>query len=101
MLKLTLDIDNIDYDSLIDLYLPQMVEHLRRSDNPVALLLSNGMPAAMAKMIIKKLPDEAKDKLAADLINANQDAIKKIMLEAAQKQNLQLDIAGLSATAEK
>ncbi len=56
MIKVELELSDIDYGSMIEQLLPVITEKLRQSNNPVAMLLSNGMPASMAKMILKKLP---------------------------------------------
>ena len=50
MIKLEIDIDDLNYDDLMEQYLPVMAEKLRASGNPVAMLISNGMPAAMASV---------------------------------------------------
>lgn len=71
MIRIEMIVDELDYDSLLDQYLPVIAEKLRETGNPVGMLLSNGMPAAMAKSIVAGLPQSAKDKLAADLLNAN------------------------------
>lgn len=100
MIKIEIDIKDIDYDSLIEQYLPVMTERLRQSGNPVAMLLSNGMPASMAKMILKKLPPATKDQLAADLVNTNKDQVVKLLTETARGQNVRLEISDLKARTE-
>ncbi|SHI16446.1 hypothetical protein SAMN02745823_02931 [Sporobacter termitidis DSM 10068] len=100
MIKIEIELKDIDYDSLIEQFLPVMTERLRQSDNPVAMLLSNGMPASMAKMILKKLPPATKDQLTADLINTNKDQVVQLLKEAAQSQNIRLEISDLSAKTE-
>ena len=70
LIKLEIDIDDLNYDDLMEQYLPVMAEKLRASGNPVAMLISNGMPAAMAKKIVAGLSQDKKDALAADLLNA-------------------------------
>lgn len=80
-MKIEIDIDNIDYDNLVDQFLPIMTDQLRSSKNPVALLLSNGMPASVAKTVLKGLSQEKKDELVVEMINANS---KKICNKAAE-----------------
>lgn len=97
MIKIEIELSDLDYNSLIDQYLPLMIEKLQQTDNPVALLISNGMPASMAKMILKTLPQEKKDKLAADLINIYKDKISRTIEETADRQNIQVKIGDIQA----
>lgn len=97
MIKLEIDIRDIDYDSLLEQYLPALTEQLRRSGNPVAMLLSNGMPASMARMVLKKLPPATKEQLTADLINSNREQLEKLLKDMAGSQKIRLEIAGLKA----
>ena len=100
MIRIEFELTDIDYDSLIEQYLPVLTERLRQSGNPVAMLLSNGMPSSMAKMILKNLPSATKDQLTADLINSNRDQLVRLLKETAQGQNVRLEITGLTATPE-
>lgn len=100
MITIKLEIDDIDYDSLVDQFLPIMTEKLRQSNNPVAMLLSNGMPASMAKTIIKGLPRETKDKLTADLLNTYQEQLKEKAEEFARQQSIPVSIQSISASIE-
>ena len=72
MITLQVQLDDLDYDMLVERFLPALTEQLRASGNPVGMLLSNGMSAELAKRIVKGLSREQKDRLAADLINGNQ-----------------------------
>ena len=61
MIRIEMTIDELDYDSLLDQYLPVIAEKLRETGNPVGMLLSNGMPSSMAKSIVAGLPQSAKE----------------------------------------
>ena len=98
MIKLEIELDNIDYDSLLEQYLPKITEELRASGNPVGMLLSNGMPAAMAKKIFHGLSPESKDKLTADILKANKNNLIKALREFAEKQNIRGDIKEVRIT---
>lgn len=100
MIKVELEIRDINYGSLIEQLLPVITEKLRQSNNPVAMLLSNGMPASMAKMILKKLPPAKKDQLAADLVNANKDQLVQLLTDLARQNGVTLNISELTAKAE-
>lgn len=97
MIKVELELKDIDFDRLIDQFLPVMIEKLRQSDNPASRLISKGMPAPMAKMIIKKLPLAKKEQLAADLINSNRDKIAEFLKKTAGQNNVRLNIGNIRA----
>lgn len=92
MIKLEIELDNIDYDTLIEKFLPKISDELRQSGNPIAMLLSNGMSSSAAKKILHGLSPETKDKLAADILKANKNKLIKNLQEYAEKQNIHGDI---------
>ncbi|MEL4105343.1 hypothetical protein AAFA46_00690 [Oscillospiraceae bacterium WX1] len=99
MIKLELDVSVADYGSLAEQFLPQIAEKLKGSNNPAAKLLSGGASSAVAKMILSKLPKAALDQLTAELINTNQEQIKKALEKLAEQQNIHLQISRLTAAA--
>ncbi|MGE4484453.1 MAG: hypothetical protein AB7C97_04960 [Oscillospiraceae bacterium] len=98
MIRIEMEVEELDYNTLIDQYLPVMVEKLRQTNNPVAMLLSNGMPAAMAKSILKSLPQEKKDELTADLINSYNTKIAEKAEDFAKQQNINVSIRQITAS---
>ena len=101
MIKLEMDIENLNYDDLMEQYLPVMAEKLRESGNPVAMLISNGMPAAMAKKIVNGLSQDKKDALAADLLNAYSKKLIDAATAYAVHNGVGITISKIHATAEK
>ena len=97
MIRIEMDVDELDYNALIDQFLPVMAEKLRQTNNPVAMLLSNGMPAAMAKAVLKGLPQEKKDQLTADLINSYSTTIAEKAEDFAKQQNIKVSIRQITA----
>jgi hypothetical protein len=95
MIKVEIELNDIDYDSLIEQYLPLMLEKLRQSGNPASKLISGGMPASMAKMILRKLPQPLKEQLTADLINSNKNKIAELLQETARQNNVRLSIGDI------
>lgn len=86
MIQLTLELEDIDFNMLIDQYLPVIGDQLRASGNPVGMLLSNGMSANMAKGILRTMSQEKREQLAVDLLNGNSaKLIANIENMAAQK----------------
>lgn len=99
-MKIEIEVDNIDYDNLVDQFLPVITDNLRASKNPVALLISNGMPAALAKTVLKGLSREKKDELVAEIINANSDKIKKAATEFIASNKVKLRVKRVIASAD-
>jgi hypothetical protein len=97
VIKLEIDINDIDYDRLIDQFLPVMLEKLRQSDHPASKLIAKGMPAPMAKMILKKLPQATKDQLTAELLNSNKSVITQFLKDIAAQNNIRLNIGDIRA----
>lgn len=97
MIKLEIDIRDIDYDGLIDQFLPVMLEKLRQSDHPASRLIAGGMPAPMAKLILKKLPPATKDQLTAELLNSNKEAITQFIKDIAGQNKIRLNIGDIRA----
>ena len=75
MIRLTIELEDVDFDVLIEHYLPVIGEHLRSSGNPLGALLSNGASASVAKGMLRALSTEKKEQLAADLINGNRQQL--------------------------
>lgn len=100
MIKLEIDLKDIDYDSLIDQFLPVMIEKLRQSDNPASKLIASGMPAPMAKALLKRLPQSTKEQLTAELLNSNKDAITRFLQDTAAQNNIRLSIGDIRAKSE-
>ncbi len=98
MIKVEIEIDDIDYNALIDRYLPVMTEKLRQSNNPIALLLSNGMPAALAKNVVKGLPQEKKERLTAELFNANSSVLARQLEEFGRQNDVRFNVRGMKAS---
>ena len=101
MIKLEMDIDNLNYDDLMEQYLPVMAEKLRESGNPVAMLISNGMPANMAKKIVNGLSQDKKDALAADLLNTYSKKLIDAATAYAVRNGVGITISKIHASVEK
>ncbi len=97
MIKLELTLKDVDYDTLIEQYLPLIQSHLTYSDNPVLRLLSNGMSPSMAKMVVHTLSQQQKDALVAELINHNQERLLQQMTRLLAQQGLSAEVTELVA----
>ena len=73
MIKLELELTDIDYDAL----LPLIRERLEKTGNPMAGMLAGGF---------SMIPDSMKDRLAAEMLNANAERLTG-QLESRAAQN--------------
>ena len=99
MIKVEIELSDIDFDSLIDQFLPVMIEKLRQSDNAASRLISKGMPSSMAKMILKKLPKATKEQMTADLINSNKIPIGGFLKDIAGQNKIRMNLSDMRAKA--
>ncbi len=99
MLKLELEISELDYAALVDYLLPQVTEQLRNSGNPLGMLLSNGMSPALAKKVISTLPQSQLDGLVADVVNKNSQKMVQRAQDMADQQGIHARIASVRAIA--
>jgi hypothetical protein len=97
MIEVRFELDEVDFDTLIDRYLPQIGEQLRNSGNPVGMLLSNGMSSELAKTILHGLGQEKQEQLCADLINGNHQRMTATLENQAQQQGVRLRVRNLRA----
>ncbi len=97
MIKLEIDVNDIDFDGLIERYLPVMLEKLRQSDNPASKLIAGGMPASVAKIILKNLPQATKVQITSELINSNREVISQLLKEYAGQNGVRLTIGDIRA----
>lgn len=99
MIKLELELSEVDYNALLDL-LPMMGDQLRRSGNPLGMLLSNGMSGGMAKKLLATVPQNQKDALVCDLINGNSERIKKKAEQSADQRGIRVKISRIHASSK-
>ncbi len=100
MLKLELELTDLNYDVMLEQLLPRLTEQLRNSGNPVGMLLTSGMGSGMAKKIIAGLSQEQKDKLLADMLNANSAALIAKAEGFAAQNGIQGRVVSIKASAK-
>lgn len=101
MIKLEIEIDDIDYSALAAEYLPLMGDKLRSGGNPLAALLSNGAAGPVAKAVLARTPKSAKDKLAAELIESNSWKLRTTLEQMAAQKGVAVRIGRLHASVEE
>lgn len=96
MIRLELELTDLDFDALVELFLPQLSEKLKAEGNPVGILMN----PTMVKTMLRTMSQEKKEKLAADLINGNSERIIRMFEESAAKRGIRFTIQGAKAKAE-
>ena len=94
MVKLEIELSDIDYDQLMETFLPKMKEKLGEN-SPLSSLLGGGLAGSLLNMA----GNSTKDKLAAQVINMNSDMLGRKMEEMAAKNGIPGKVRSLKATA--
>lgn len=97
MIELRLTVEEVDYERLLDLYLPQMTEKLRESGSPIGMLLSGGLSATMVRNIVAGMPKASKDSLTAELLNANEGKLREQLEQFAAQQGVAVQVGSIRA----
>lgn len=100
MIKLELELTDLNYDAMLETLLPRMTEQLRNSGNPVGMLLSNGMGAGMAKKILSTMSQQQKDQLIVDMLNANKGKLITKAENLAAQNGIQGRVSSLKVSAK-
>lgn len=98
MIRLTIELEDIDFDVLIEHYLPVIGSQLRANGNPLGSLLSNGASASVAKGMLRAMSPEKKEQLAAELINGNRQRLIDSLEKLAASHGFQAQVRSLQAT---
>lgn len=96
MIKISLLVSDVQYDSIIDTALSVVLEQLTKT-SPDNVLLSmlrklNGLPNSMVKAALKVIPQESRDELAVYLLTAYKSDIKQIANKLATEKDIHLSI---------
>ena len=89
-MKITFEINEIDYGALVERFLPLVHDKLAEKDGTGAMILAKiaTMPPEVAGKMVDMLPQTTKDEIAVMLVNKNKDNIVKMVLEYAEKNKL-------------
>ncbi len=94
MVKLEIELSDIDYDQLLNTFLPKMQEKLG-PNSALSSLLGGGLAGSLMSMA----GSSTKDKLAAEVINMNADKLAVKMEQMAAKNGSPGKVRSLRATA--
>ena len=95
MVKLELELTDIDYDALLRDYLPKIKDKLEQSGSPLAGMLTGGMASTMLQLA----PASMKDRLAAEMLNMNAAKLEQQLTEMAARNGINGKVRNLKATA--
>ena len=89
-MKITLDIKDIDYGALVEVFLPMVHAKLTEKDGAGVAILAKitKMPPAIARKMIDMLPKDTKNEVAVMLVNKNKEKIMEAVMEYAERNGL-------------
>ena len=93
-MKIALNINNIDYESIIEQSIPLLKEKAK-ADNNILLKTISGilsMPGDIPKKMLNALPQETKDELIVYLINSNKGKIAELLQNTLANKGFALQI---------
>lgn len=93
-MKITLNINKMDYENIIDQSIPLLKEKAKADNNILLKTISGilGMPGDIPKRMLNALPQETKDELVVYLINTNKDKIAEFLQDMLAKKGFVLQI---------
>ncbi len=93
-MKISLEISEIDYGALVELFLPMVHDKLAEKDGVGVTILAKiaGLPPAFAGKMIDVLPQETKDEIAVMLVNKNKQKIIETVIAYAERNGLSFHI---------
>ncbi len=93
-MNININIDNIDYDSIIDFVLPLLKENAKNSDSIGMKALSKilSMPGDIPKKMLSALSDEQKNDIVISLVNANSEKIIAAIEKSLAEKGITIDI---------
>ena len=94
MIHIEMDLTDIDYEKVVNEYLPKAQEKLEEKGSPLSSLLAGG--AGLFRMA----PDSMKDRLVAELLNANAERISEELEKVAEKRGIPGKLRNLRASAK-
>lgn len=99
-MKITLEVDELDYGALIAALLPMVHEKMEKEESSVAnkiILKLTSLSPAIAKKMVNLLPKETQNEIVVLLINKNRDKILELVENLARERDIPLKIGNLEA----
>lgn len=95
ILKFRLDMDHIEYESIIDYMLPGMLQKLSEKDSKLGrvLLGMDKLPAAMLKAAIGVIPAGERDELVASILKEYKEDFINLLDSMLSEKNIKAEIS--------
>ena len=90
MIKLEMELSDIDYEVLVKEILPKVADRLKQNGSPLAPLISGGMAAN----VLLHASDSVRDRMAAEILNAAAPRLTGTLEKARRGQRHSLQGAG-------
>ena len=93
-MKITFDIGEPDYRSLVEFLLPLVADKLSDKESIGSIFLSKlaSMPPSVAGSMVDILPQKTKNELVITLVSKNKDKIIAALLAKADSMDIKIDI---------
>lgn len=93
-MKITIELDNIDYGALVEQLLPLVGDKLSDKDGISNTILAKflSMPPSVAKSMINLMPQSKKDELAVSLLNKHKETITRKITQTAKDKGFSFKI---------
>ncbi len=96
MIKLCVKLDDVDYNGLIDRFLPIFLEKAAKSGDSKLKMLSS-LPQGVAAGMLKSLSDDKKEELALSLIRMNGEKIAALLTDEGSRRGINFKITEITA----
>lgn len=97
-MKITLEVSELDYGSVVAALLPTVHERLEKEDGSVGNKILSKLTAlspSIAKKMVNLLPKETQNEIAVLLINKNKDRIIELAANLASEKDISVQISDL------
>ena len=98
MMKITLEINDLDYGSVVAALLPTVHEKLEKDDGSVGTKILSKLTSlspSIAQKMVNLLPRETQNEIAVLLINKNKDKILEMASSLAREKGISVRIGDL------
>jgi hypothetical protein len=99
-MKITLEIDDLDYGSVIAALLPMVHEKFEKDDGSVSnkiLAKLTALSPSIAKKMVNLMPKDTQNEIVVLLINKNKEKILDVVTNLAKKKEVSVQIGNLEA----
>ena len=101
MIRLTIDLEDIDYDSVVDMIMPELEAQLSAPDAPAwakMLRLGSANSADTIRKFMAKMPKSSLDATSVKTINKNSVKAATMLEEMAASKGVRVQIGNVSAS---